>query len=417
MEETGTMNKAEFRMDERFARRIILLVGASHGLTHIYQSVLPPLYPVLSRDLGLTYTELGLLATAMAFSFGISQIIMGPLSDRFGRKRLILCGQFLFAAATAMCGLVSKYWWLLLFQVVGGIGGSVLHPVGVALLTDVTQTTQRGKAMGVHGSGGTLGTALAPVTMVYLTVLVNWRFAMIVIGLLGMIFVPLMAAYLVEPPRTKKVKPEESETSEKEVYPFGTLALILILMVWISRSTSNRAYQSFLPTFLVHHYAISLELSGIFVTLYWVFSAVAQLAGGYLSDRYNHFTILWLSFFFTAASMAVMLFVDPGRGSIIYANFFLLGICSFVGYPAFYATYSEGIQKARSGTFFSLGFTVAFTVSSVVPGAMGWITDRYNAAASFYPILAMVIIPLIILPMVRKMRLGVYRRTEEAHKT
>jgi len=417
MEETGIMKEAEFRMDEQIARRIILLVGASHGFTHIYQIVLPPLYPVLSRELDLTYTELGLLATGMAFSFGISQIIMGPLSDRFGRKWLILGGQFLFAAATAMCGLVNKYWWLLLFQILGGIGGSVLHPVGVALLTDVTRATQRGKAMGVHGSGGALGTAFSPVTMVYLTVLVNWRFAMIVIGLLGMIFVPMMAFYLVEPPRTKKGAPEESATSEKESYPFSTLALIMILMVWISRSTCNRAYQAFLPTFLVHRYEISLELSGILVTLYWVFAALAQLAGGYLSDRYNHYTILWLSFFFTAASMAVMLFANPGSGGIIYANFFLLGIFSFVGYPAFYAMYSEGIQKARSGAFFSLGFTVAFTVSSVVPGAMGWITDRYNAAASFYPILAVVTLSLIILPIVRKIRLRVYRRTEEAHRT
>ncbi|MBW2306139.1 MAG: MFS transporter [Deltaproteobacteria bacterium] len=399
------MNRDAPRIDGRTARRINLLVGASHGFTHVYQLVLPPLYPVLGSELDLTYTELGMLTSAMALSFGLSQIVMGPLSDRFGRKWLILGGQFLFATATAMCGLASTFGALLLLQVLGGMGGSVLHPVGVALITDVTRADQRGKAMGIHGSGGMLGTAFAPITMVYLTVFVNWRFAMIVVGLLGMIFVPLIARYLVEPPREETGRSEESGTKENHVYPFSAMVLIMLLAVWITRSVSNRAYQAFLPTFLVSRYELSLELSGVFVTLFWIFAAVAWLIGGYLTDRYNHYAILWLSYLFTAVSLAVMLFARPGSADIIiYANFFLLGMFSFLGAPAFFAIYSEGIQKARSGTFYSLGFTVAFTVSSVVPGAMGWITDHFNAAASFYPALVLVITALIIVPILRRVR-------------
>jgi MFS family permease len=402
----------EPRLDKGVVRRIILLVGASHGFVHIYMMVLPPLYPVLSRELGLTYTELGLLFSGMGLSLGISQIILGPLSDRFGRKWLIVGGQFLCAAAIAMCGLVSTFWPLLFLQVLAGAGGSVLHPVGVAFLTDVTPTDDRGKSMGVHGSGGMLGAAFAPVIMVFLAVRVNWRFAMIVVGLLGVIFVPLMARYLVELPRTETGGVKESGAEEKGVSPFSIAALLMVLVIWVTRAASARAYQAFLPTFLVRRYDLSLELSAIFTTTYWIFAAFASLAGGYLADRYNHYTTLWLSYLFAGISLAIMLFARPGSGNFIYANFFLLGLFNFIGRPAFFAIYSEGLQKARRGSFYSLGFTVAYTVSSIVPGVMGWITDRYNAAVSFYPVMALAIATLVIVPLLRKTRSRDYARAE-----
>jgi FSR family fosmidomycin resistance protein-like MFS transporter len=359
---------------------------------------------VLSRELSLSYTELGLLASGMAFSLGLSQLIFGPLSDRLGRKWLIIAGLLLFAITTILCGLVSTFWPLLFFQVLGGIGGSILHPVGVALLTDVTHASQRGKAMGIHGSGGMLGTAMAPVTMVFLTVSVNWRVAMMAVGVLGILCAPLMMRYLVEPARAEQGKPEVPGSKEDKVYPFSTLALLLILMVWVTRAVYNRAYQTFLPTFLVSRYELSLELSGIFTTIYWIFGAFAWLGGGYLSDRYNRYTILWLSCILTMVSLAIMVFAPPHYGKIIYVNFFLLGLFSFLGAPAYFALYSEGAHKAHRGSFFSLGFTVAYTISALVPGAMGWITDHFNTAASFYPALALAIAAIFIVPVLQRMR-------------
>lgn len=391
-------------LDVTTIRRVSLLVGLGHGVTHLYQMVLPPLYPVLRQELDLSYTQLGVLTTSMAISFAASQIITGPLSDRIGRKHLLIAGQFLFSAAIAACGLVSTFWSLLFLQVLGGIGGSVFHPVGVALLTDVVPSDQRGKAMGIHGAGGMFGTALAPVTMVYLTVLVNWRFAMIVAGVLGILSLPLFATYLIEPPGIVEGDTEELENEKEKIYPLGILALLLLLVIWTTRAVVNRAYQAFLPTFLVSRYGLSLELSGVFATIYWIFAAFAWLLGGYLADRYNRYLLLWISYVLTMASLVVMLFVSPSIGSIIYVNLFLLGMFAFVGAPSFFSIYSEGMSKARSGTFFSLGFTVAFGISSVVPGVMGLITDRFNAAVSFYPTLAMITIAVVIVPVLWRMR-------------
>jgi fucose permease len=62
------------------------------------------------------------------------------------------------------------------------------------------------------------------------------------------------------------------------------------------------------------------------------------------------------------------------------------------------------LKKKRSGAFFSIGFTVSFSASSMIPWLMGWITDRYGATPSFYPILVLILATVVILPMLWRMR-------------
>jgi len=389
--------------NDGLVRWVILLVAAGHGYIHLCLMAFPPLFPVLSRELGLSYTELGLLSTGVAFSLGISQIIAGPLSDRFGRKWLLVGGLLVFATATGMCGLASDFWPLLFLQILGGAGGSVMHPVALALVTDVTPSSLRGKSMAVHGAGSMLGNALAPILMVSITMWVNWRFAMLVVGLLGVMVVLFMVRYIPVNPSLKK-PPVESQPEKNQVQPFSMTAFIMVLILWVARAITSRAYQTFLPTFLVVRYGISLELSAVLITVYWLIGAAAQMLGGYLADRFNRYLILWVSFIVTAISLALMLFGHFESDAFIYLNFFLLGLFSFVGRPAFFSIYSEGLKKKRSGAFFSIGFTVSFSAGSLIPWIMGWITDRFGATASFYPILALILATVVILPMLWRMR-------------
>ena len=389
--------------NDGLVRWVILLVAAGHGYIHLCLMAFPPLFPVLSRELGLTYTELGLLSTGVAFSLGLSQIIAGPLSDRFGRKWLLIGGLLVFATATAMCGLASDFWPLLFLQILGGAGGSVMHPVALALVTDVTPPTLRGKSMALHGAGSMLGNALAPILMVSITLWLNWRFAMLVVGLLGVMVVCLMARYIPINPSIIK-PPGESQPEKSQVRPFSMTAFIMVLILWVSRAITSRAYQTFLPTFLIVRYGISLEQSAVLIAAYWLIGAAAQMIGGYLADRFNDYLILWIASILTAISLSLMLFAHFESSSFIYLNFFLLGLFSFVGRPAFFSIYSEGLNKNRSGTFFSIGFTVSFSASSLIPWIMGWITDRFGTTVSFYPILVLVFVTVVILPMLWRMR-------------
>jgi len=370
----------------------------------MYLLVLPPLYPIISTQLGLSYTQLGIIFSVAAFSLGISQMAVGILSDRIGHQWLLIGGQFVMAFAVLGSGLANSFWSLLVLQAVGGAAGSVMHPVAVALLTDVMPAHQRGRALGMHGTGAQLGNAMAPAVIVFLTVAFNWRVALVTAGSAGVFLALWMLRSLDDLSSGTSRSAAAKETSLSDALPYGKLALVLVLLIWISRGMAARAYQSFLPTFLINQYDFSLERSSVFVSSYWVFAAGASVFGGYLADRFNQYVVLWLTSFFSLAALAVLLFPQSLPNLVIYGNFFLLGIFSFMGRPAFYGIYAEGFKKARSGTLYAIGFTTAYTFSAGLPGAMGWLTDRYGTGVAFYPVLSTMLFPLIILPALKHIR-------------
>src|SRR5437868_14619860 len=93
--------------------RIIALIGAGHMVSHFLQLTIPPLFPPLRDEFGVTWVQLGLVSTVFYCMSGLMQTVAGFLVDHFGARRVLLTGLTLFAGATAATGLAPTYWVLL----------------------------------------------------------------------------------------------------------------------------------------------------------------------------------------------------------------------------------------------------------------------------------------------------------------
>src|ERR687898_827729 len=87
--------------------RIIALIGAAHMVSHFLQLTIPPLFPLLRDEFGVTWVQLGLVSTVFYAVSGLMQTVAGFLVDRFGARRVLLTGMTLFASAIAAMGLVA----------------------------------------------------------------------------------------------------------------------------------------------------------------------------------------------------------------------------------------------------------------------------------------------------------------------
>src|SRR5690242_20408777 len=90
--------------------RLVGLVGAAHLLSHFYQLVLPPIFPLLTQAFGVGYAELGLIASLMYVASGLMQTPAGILVDRLGPSRVLIGGVGLFSASVLLAGLVPDFW-------------------------------------------------------------------------------------------------------------------------------------------------------------------------------------------------------------------------------------------------------------------------------------------------------------------
>jgi MFS family permease len=191
----------------------VSLISATHGVNEFFSIAIPPVIPFLVADLDITYAEAGLLLTAFFVMYSVFQLPAGMVGDRVGKKPVLVGGMVGMAGGIFLASTADTYATLVAAQVVAGIGGSTFHPTGMSLISDFETGTTEGKAMGVFGFGGTLGTAAAPLVVGGVAGLVDWRVALAVAAVLGLVVTVAFAALFTEPDRSSDDGPDGNSPS------------------------------------------------------------------------------------------------------------------------------------------------------------------------------------------------------------
>ena len=167
--------------------KVIGLVSSAHFMSHFFQIVLPPIFPLLKDAFGVGYAELSIVMTLMYATSGLMQTPAGILVDRLGPAPVLIGGLGLYSAAVLLFGFAPNLWVLAALAVVAGLGNCVFHPSDYAILSARVAATRLGRAYGVHNLGGSLGWAAAPIAVLTLTSLFGWRVGLSILGGLGLL--------------------------------------------------------------------------------------------------------------------------------------------------------------------------------------------------------------------------------------
>ena len=131
--------------------------------------------PILQADLGATSTQTQWVVQSYALFLAALILVGGSLGDRLGRKRVFLSGIAIYAAASIWCGLVPDIQQLILAQAVKGVGGALLVPGSLAIISATFSEAQRGRAIGTWSGFTAITAALGPVLGGWLAETISWR--------------------------------------------------------------------------------------------------------------------------------------------------------------------------------------------------------------------------------------------------
>ena len=176
--------------------------------------------PSIRRDLHASLS--GLQWTVDAYTIVIASFLMlaGSTGDRLGRKRTFQAGLCVFAGASLACSLAPTLGWLIAARAVQGVGGSMLNPVAMSIITNVfTDPRERGRAIGAWGATVGISLALGPIVGGALTEAVDWR-------AIFWINVPIALAAVV---LTALYVPESRAARPRRLDPVGQLLVIVVL--------------------------------------------------------------------------------------------------------------------------------------------------------------------------------------------
>ncbi len=328
--------------------------------------MLPLLIPSIAREFDLSYTQIGLLGGSLVLTLGAGQVLTGYVSD-FAKVKwpFISLGLIILSVSLFAMSLSSSYAWLILFNLLAGLGASFYHPCGIALLAKSMKDKIKGKVLGIHGVGGGIGILVYPLLAGMMLEEWGWRHVLFVLFPTGIV-TALLFFLTKEEPAFYKGRKRHNLFSKDTIFMialFGCLAMFY------------RGFVTFLPVQL-EEIGYSTASVATVVTLFYGTGVVGELLAGFLTDRYSRKKLLFISL--VAASVLVAFLFQS-----VWVYIIPLGFAAYVVWVPATAVYVEGIPEAWYGTALGLLQGLAGLMAFLSPMIMGVIAEKGGLSGSF----------------------------------
>ena len=365
--------------------KVLSLVCGGHFMSHFYMMVLPPLFPFLNRDLGLSFTELAFLLTSRYVATGVAQVPIGFLVDRFGAKVMLVIGLMMTVLGYALFALASDFWLLFLFVVLGGIGDSVFHPADYAILNGSVSKAKMGRAFSVHTFSGHIGFAIGPAVIPFLAVATNWRTAMLVAALFGFAVTVLLLSQwgaLKEDPHQGKKKQKDDKSGG--ISTLLTRPVMLLFFFFAISTLAGNGISGFSIAALTQLQSVPDAFVGVPLTAFMLSSAFAVLAGGFIADWDIRHDLIAALGFLAAAVVIFSIAAVPMPFIVLVIAFGVAGFCLGVIRPARDLMVRDVAPPGSSGKVFGFVFSGQNVGGAIAPPIYGLVVDYADPHWVFY---------------------------------
>jgi MFS transporter, FSR family, fosmidomycin resistance protein len=318
--------------------KLVTGVCFAHLVSHYYMLTLAPLFAFIRADFGVSYTELSLALTAFGFVSAVLQTPAGFFIDRTGARINLIGGLLLGSAAIAVAGLANSYWVFIAMFAVLGLANTVYHPADYALLSERVSPRRMTQVFSFHTCSGMIGSAIAPVTLLFLQDAVGWRGAFLCSSVLGVV-AALFLAVQAEPPivRPAHAKSHSAEAVSASADGWRLLLsppILLNLIFFVVLSMVGGGLNQYLVVGLAALYATPPGLANTALTGLLTMSAIGVLLGGALAGRTaRHNLVACAGLLVTAAASTFIAFVDPGALLLVLVTS-LSGLASGMAMPS-----------------------------------------------------------------------------------
>lgn len=362
--------------------RITAVVSAAHFVAHFYYLVLPPLFDIVRRDYGVTYTELGFALIAFNVLTGVVQTPAGFLVDRIGARTVLIAGLVFGATGFVVAGVVHSFWVFVAMFALAGVGNAVYHPADYAVLAKQVSPERVGQAFSIHTFAGMLGSGVAPIVVLFLYGLFGWRGAFVAASMLGF----LVAAVLVFQPDAPAEPRAAAADKGTTAAPSWQLLLSPVILMnfgfFALLSFVNSGLQNYSVVAFAALYDTPLATGNAALTGYLLLGALGVLIGGMLIGRTNP-GLVTAACMVLFAGVAVLLGAADLGSLGIMLGMSLAGLVNGIVMPSRDMIVREVTPPGSFGKVF--GFvTTGFNFAGVVaPFVFGALMDHGHPGAVF----------------------------------
>ena len=372
----------------------VWIVTIGHALTHWYPATFYILLPLIGKELGLSYSQIGLVMTCQAIAGAVSNIPGGMVVDTVGKKALLLAiSLFWIGVPYFLIGFTHNYVMLLVCVMLVGIGNNLWHPAAIPTLAS-RYPERKGLVLSIHGMGGNVGDACAPLVIGALLAVLTWREIVMINVVPGIVMAVLILAFLGTLRITKASssgdfsKDENAKSQDWRAYLAGLKRLVtdrgvnMLLIGSAFRNMTQSALLTFLPVYLAYEMGYSPWLVGIWMFALQIAGFTAAPIAGHLSDKIGPRKIVMSSLGMTFVVLLAMAFAGKSHAFVLLIA--VLGFFLYAVRAVLQAWMLDSAPKNMGGTAIGVLFGVQSLGSAIAPGLGGLIADQYGLIMAFY---------------------------------
>ena len=397
------MHNNDNKWNARYEYTAVAMLALGFGLVGLDRFIILPLFPVMMSELHLDYQDLGNISAVLAIAWGISSIFMGRLSDRIGRRKVLIPAVLLFSLLAGLSGLANGVAALLLIRAVMGVSEGAFTPTAIAATAESSHPSRRGLNIGIQQAFfPILGLGLAPILATQLLlVLPSWRWVFVVVSLPGFLLAWFMYRRLRETraPAAADVPQEQGRWLDALRYrnvPLNILGMFCML-------TSLFVLSVMMPNYLTDYLHLELQQMGFVMSAIGLGGFIGQLLLPGLSDRLGRKPVVLGSFVATGA--CIWLLMHTGAEPLtLFALLFLTTffnfsmICMTVG-PLTGESVPLPLVSTATGLVVGIGEVFG---GGVAPALAGYIAQHHGIQYTLYLALGGVVLGLAAASLLRE---------------
>jgi predicted MFS family arabinose efflux permease len=374
--------------DTAYEWKAVTLLTIGFGLVGLDRWIIAPLFPVIAPDLHLNYQDAGNIIGALGLAWGVAAIVLGGLSDRIGRKRVLVPAIVLFSLLSGLTGVAGSLTSLLLIRGIMGVTEGAFCPTSFATTAEASKPSRRGLNQGIQQSTFALfGLAFAPIIATQLLHVMSWRGVFMLVAVPGLITAVLLAITIREPVTVRgggthggahghgdiaARRAPLSEIFKHRNVPLGMLGLLCAM-------TGIFVLSALTPNYLTDYLKLSQGQMGFVISAIGFGGFFGQFGLPGLSDLFGRRIMAVIGF--AVGAVFLWLFINTGANPpLLFAllfgtTIFAFGLFALITGPIATEAAPLGLISSAAGIIIGAGEIFG---GGVAPAIAGGIAQHYG---------------------------------------
>ena len=353
--------------------KVVALMTIGFGLVGLDRFIINPLFPVIQKELNLNYQDLGLISGILALAWGLASDMSGPLSDRYGRKRVLVPAVLIFSLLVASTGLATGLFSMLLVRGLMGLAEGAYVPSSIVATIETSKPSRMGLNIGIQQMAAPfVGLGLGPVIgIALLDVLPSWHWVFAVIAVPGLVLAYVLSKVMRDSDATVQSNPID-QVSFKDILPIKSVWIHTLVIVCMFTSAIPLAI--FFPNYMTDYLHLSLESMSQMMIGLGLGSLTGTVILPALSDRWGRKPLMVVGTLISVVSVAWLPTVQVA-GIELFVTIFLIsfmnaGVIAITIGPLTYLTTPAHLVGTATGVGVGAAEMMGGAIAPAIAGAM-----------------------------------------------